>query len=167
MAFKRADWRNCDEVLEFLFEASRWLEAQGIRQWPGQNYQDPAYKRIFNRARDHQYVATIGGKILGTVTIERDARPWDIELWGEESWRKPVRYLHSLATHRRQVHKEIGRWVIERAVDLAKEERVKKLRLDILADNQRLREYFEVSQFKHVRNVEAQGWNMALYERKV
>lgn len=148
---------DLDEVQDILSEASRWLKARGIDQWP-----DP-----FPRARVQEsftrgelYVARDGDTIAATFVLQ-----WDDELFWDEQ--PPVAgYIHAVAVRRERAgigHRLIG-WV-EQAV---RESGRSFLRLDCMRDNLKIRSYYETLGFEHRGDRLVGGhFEASLYERRV
>src|SRR6267378_85095 len=159
----RALQGDLDRVLEILEEASRWLSAKGFEtQWlPG-----PAFRQTIrdNIDRGEVYVVknakgTVG--TVGTITLQ-----WkDKKFWGDLP--PDAGYIHKLAVTRSHAGQHLGLRLPDWAQAKARAEGKTYLRLDCLASNKTIREYYEKAGFVHVRDILAPGWKASLYEKKL
>jgi GNAT superfamily N-acetyltransferase len=156
----RAQLGDLDRVLEILEEASRWLASKGLEtQWRS----SPAFRQTIkdNIERGEVYVAKDPKKTLGTITLQ-----WsDRKFWGELS--QDVGYIHKLAITRSHAGQHLGLRMLQWAEGKARAEGKRCLRLDCLAGNRIIREYYERAGFVHMRDTEAPGWRASLYEKKL
>jgi GNAT superfamily N-acetyltransferase len=156
----RAQQGDLDRVLELLEEASRWLSSKGLEtQWlPG-----PAFRQTIkdNIDRGEVYVVKDVKKTIGTITLQ-----WsDKKFWGDLP--PDAGYIHKLAITRFRAGERLGLRLIHWAEDKARSEGKRYLRLDCLASNKTIREYYEKAGFTHIRDTEAPGWKASLYEKKL
>ncbi len=156
----RALQGDLDRVLEILEEASRWLSAKGFEtQWlPG-----PAFRQTIrdNIDRGEVYVVKDVKGTVGTITLQ-----WsDKKFWGDVP--PAAGYIHKLAITRSHAGQRLGLRLLDWAEAKARAEGKSYLRLDCLANNKTIREYYEKAGFVHVRDTLAPGWKASLYEKKL
>ncbi|HEV2121022.1 MAG TPA: GNAT family N-acetyltransferase [Candidatus Bathyarchaeia archaeon] len=114
-----------------------------------------------NIERGEVYVAKDVKKTVGTITLQ-----WsDQKFWGEQPL--DAVYIHKLAIRRSHAGRRLGLRMIQWAESKARTEGKRYLRLDCLAGNKTIREYYEKEGFIHVRDNDAPGWNASLYEKKL
>jgi len=156
----RAQQGDLDRVLEILQEASRWLSSKGLEtQW----LLNPAFRQTIrdNIDRGEVYVVKDVKEIVGTITLQ-----WsDKKFWGDLP--QDAGYIHKLAIKRAHARKHLGLRVLNWAEAKTRAEGKSYLRLDCLASNKTIREYYERAGFIHVRDTSAPGWKASLYEKKL
>jgi len=147
-------------VMEILDEAARWLIERGIRQWESPPPPDcwETFREEIAGGRVYLVTREASDEVVGTFRLAWSGAP----LWKDEP---EAGYLYSLALRSRYIGEGVGAAVIEWAagefVKLGKE----RFRLDCIAANERLREWYEGLGFEY-RGVAADGpYVLALYER--
>jgi len=149
---------DLDRVLEILEEASRWLISKGLEtQW----LPSPAFRQTIRDNIDHGevYVAKDVKETIGTITLQ-----WsDKKFWGDVP--PDAGYIHKLAIKRAHAGQRLGLRLLSWAEVKAREDGKSYLRLDCLASNKVIREYYEKAGFVHVRDTLAPGWKASLYEK--
>lgn len=156
----RAQQGDLDSVLEILDEASRWLSSKGLEsQWRP----NPAFRQTIkdNIVRGEVYVVKGGEGIVGTITLQ-----WsDRKFWGD----LPLEagYIHKLAIKHAYSGQHLGLRMLQWAETKTRAEGKRYLRLDCLASNKTIREYYEKIGFVHVRDTLEPGWKASLYEKKL
>jgi ribosomal protein S18 acetylase RimI-like enzyme len=152
----RATADDVDEGLDVLAEAAAWLRERGIEQWPRRFPRGQIQESV---ARGETYVARYGDVTAGTLALQWD----DAFFWGE---RPPdAGYVHRVAVRRAFAGAGLGARLIEWADREAAACGRRYLRLDCMAENQRLRKYYERLGFEHRSDVERGAWRASLYER--
>jgi GNAT superfamily N-acetyltransferase len=156
----RAQRADLDRVLEILEEASRWLISKGLEtQWhPGPTFRQSILENI---DRGEVYVVKDLKETVGTITLQ-----WsDKKFWGD----LPLNagYVHKVAIKRSFSGQSLGLRMLQWAETKARAEGKRYLRLDCLASNKTIREYYEKAGFVHVRDTLAPGWEASLYEKKL
>ncbi len=151
---------DLDSVLEILEEASRWLSSKGLEtQWR----LSPAFRQTIKdniESGDVYVVKDVEGTV-GTITLQWN----DKKFWGDLP--SDAGYVHKLAIKRSYGGKRLGLRLLQWAEAKARAEGKKYLRLDCLASNKTIREYYEKAGFIHVRDTLAPGWKASLYEKKL
>jgi ribosomal protein S18 acetylase RimI-like enzyme len=154
----RAQQGDLDRVLEILEEASRWLSSKGLEtQW----LPSPALRQTIKNNIEHGdvYVVKDVEGTVGTITLQ-----WgDKKFWGDLP--PDSGYVHKLAIKRSHGGKRLGLRMLQWAEAKARVEGKRYLRLDCLASNKTIREYYEKAGFVHVRDTLAPGWKASLYEK--
>lgn len=156
----RAQQADLDRVLEILAEASRWLSSKGLEtQWlPGAAFRQTIKDNI---ERGDVYVVKDFKKTVGTITLQ-----WsDKKFWGDVP--PDAGYIHKLAITRSHAGQRLGLRMLKWAEAKARAESKRYLRLDCLARNKTIRDYYERAGFVHVRDTLAPGWKASLYEKKL
>ena len=156
----RAQPEDLDRVLEILEEASRWLSAKGLEtQWRS----GPAFRQTIrdNIDRGEVYVVKDMKGTVGTITLQWN----DKKFWGDLP--PDAGYVHKLAIARSHAGQRLGLRLLDWAEAKARAEGKIYLRLDCLASNKTIREYYEGAGFVHVTDTMAPGWKASLYQKKL
>lgn len=154
----RAD--ELDTILTVLDEAAEWLVTKSIAgPWiPGSFSRQTFANQI---ARGEVYVAKLGEETVGTITLQ-----WSDELF----WPKApsdAGYVHKLALRPAYLRRGFGLQMLEWAERVSKAAGKNFLRLDCLAENGKIRSYYENLGFIHQGDVEIEGWKASLYQKKL
>ncbi len=112
-------------------------------------------------ARGEVYLAKLGGEAVGTIILQ-----WkDRIFWKEVS--PDAGYVHKFAIRRAYAGRHLGLKMLEWAARRASVAGKKFLRLDCMADNQRIRIYYEKAGFTHRGDIQHSKWKASLYEKKL
>ncbi|TWF78749.1 acetyltransferase (GNAT) family protein [Pseudonocardia hierapolitana] len=142
---RRAGTGEIADVLAVLDEVAGWLDARGVRQWP------PRFERVRVEPAvlaGETWLAVDDEHVLATVTLDRADR-----LWADHP--ASATYVHRLAV--RRVAAGLGGRILGWAARRAAAEGCHYLRLDCVASNRRLRDYYEAAGFRHRGDVEVTG----------
>ena len=149
-----------DTVLGILGEAAEWLASRGIPdQWkPGSFSRESFLDQIRRR---EVYLAGLGEEVVGTITLQ-----WTDETFWKEA-APDAGYVHKLAVKRAFAGRGLGLRMLEWAARQASTAGKKYLRLDCVADNKRICEYYERAGFMPRGNMQHSLWKLRLYEKKL
>ncbi len=156
----QAHQADLDRVIEILEEASRWLTSKGLEtRWlPG-----PVFRQTIKDSIDRGEVYLVKDlkDTVGTITLQ-----WsDKKFWGDVP--PDAGYIHKLAIRRSYAGQDLGLRMLRWAETKTRAENRRYLRLDCLASNRTIRDYYEKAGFVHVRDTLAPGWKASLYEKKL
>ncbi len=155
-----AQEKDLDTVLGILDEAAEWLASKGIPGW----WRAGSFSReaFLDQIRlGEVYIARLGREAVGTITLQ-----WtDRVFWKEAP--PDAGYAHKLAVRRAYAGRGLGLAMLEWAGRRASVARKKFLRLDCMADNQRIRVYYEKAGFTHRGDIQHSRWKASLYEKKL
>ena len=155
----RAAESDADTVQSILEEAARWLTYRGIGGWTPGSF---PRRRILERiGRGEMYLAGLAGQTFGTLALQ-----WsDEEVWGDTPG--DAGYVHGLAVRRDFAGRGLGRELLRWAEDRVALSGRSYLRLDCLAENQGLNEYYGRAGFRCRGRARVWGMELNLYERRV
>ena len=156
----KAQQGDLDKVLEILDEASRWLSSKGLEtQWLA----SPTFRQTIkdNIDRGEVYVVKDVKETVGTITLQWNDR----KFWGDLP--PDAGYIHKLAIVRSRAGQHLGLRLLHWAEDKTRAEGKRYLRLDCIASNKIILEYYEKAGFTHIRDTEMPGWKASLYEKKL
>jgi ribosomal protein S18 acetylase RimI-like enzyme len=150
---------DLDAVLSILEDAARWMVSRGIEGWTPGSF---SRRRIADLVdRGEMYLAVLAGEPVGTFALQ-----WsDEETWGDVP--DDAGYVHGLAVRREFAGMGVGRELLgwlENRVSLAGRE---YLRLDCVADNEALNEYYRRADFDHGGRAVVRGLEINLYQKRV
>src|SRR5215211_7670926 len=150
---------DLDTVSSILEEAAQWLVSRDIDQWQPGSF---SHQRIADRIeRGEMYLAELGGQPVGTLALQ-----WsDEEVWGSVT--KDAGYVHGIAIRRDFAGKGLGRELLRWAENRAASSGKKYLRLDCIAGNRGLNEYYERAGFNRRGRARVWGLEVNLYEKWV
>jgi len=159
LTLERASPANVDLLLAIHEDAARWLWSRGIRQWEPGKY--PREVMAGWAERGEAYIARLGGELVGMVILQES----DDFMWPGAS--PDALYVHGLRVLRAFAGQGLGRAILRWAEREAVARGKAYLRLDVMADNPRIRAYYESAGFEHVRDVHDKPWPGSLYEKQI
>ena len=155
---------DAETINRLFYEAAAWLHSRGIHQWdavwpPAESHQAATRERI---ARGWSYLARRGAQVAGTLTLQ----PADPKLWGEDV--DAALYVHGLAISRAYAGQGVGRAMLGWAEQQAIARGRRWLRLDCMATNADLRDYYRRAGFTFMREIgDGMRRKAALFEKPI
>ncbi|WP_258171170.1 GNAT family N-acetyltransferase [Paenibacillus sp. R14(2021)] len=145
---KRVSTEETQAVLELWQGSARWLQAKGIRQWHPDDFSLDRVLEVMHAGHE-LFLARLQGEPVGALYIcGSDPQLWE-ELNDEESG-----YIHRFAVSRGHSGLGIGDQMLAWAEAYIRSQGRKRVRLDCMADNPRLNQYYLDAGFRHVRIVD-------------
>ena len=151
---------DVDLVIEILNEPAEWLQSKGFStRWSkAQLVRD---KFLMQIRQNEVFLAKLGEETVGTVTLQ-----WsDNVFWDGAS--QDAGYAHKFTVRRSYAGRRIGESMLHWAASQASKAGKKYLRLDCLADNNKVRVYYERAGFDHKGDTHPLGWRASLYEKRL
>ncbi|NJM40442.1 MAG: GNAT family N-acetyltransferase [Anaerolineae bacterium] len=147
-------------VLALLDDVAKWMLAKGVQQWespPPQWVRDLIAEEI---PKGNVFLAWLDGAVVGTVRLDwqKDA------MWPTE---REAGYVYTLAVHPSQHGKRIGEAMLSWAAQRIRERGKRWMRLDCIASNQALRDYYSGQGFAFLGVVLDVGFEWALFEKEI
>ena len=149
---------DIDIVLTILDEAAAWIIDQKLPHvWvPGGFSRETYLEQI---SRGEVYIGLVDGRPVGTFVLQ-----WsDVFWWGEQP--ADSGYVHKLAIKPAYAGQGVGRQMLAWAEGRAKSTGRKLLRLNCMAEDRKIREYYENAGFVRVRDVMGPRALATLYEK--
>jgi GNAT superfamily N-acetyltransferase len=148
-------------ILQILKEGAEALQAKGIDQWQGWHAPDEERLAWVQQGLEEGefHFLEVEGQIIGMYRYLQH----DELYWGPQ--KVAARYVHSLAVRAGWAGKGIGRQLMERLFVQAKKEGAAVFRLDCVATNTHLRQYYESLGFMPVGETALRGQRFTLFER--
>ena len=155
---RRALAEDAAAVVALMDEAATWLAGTGTTTWrPGQV--DEA--RVLGWMRTGRvYVAEVGTQVVGTVRVSWD----DVPIWGA---RPPeAGYVHSLVVARSAAGQSEGHRLLQHAEVVVGRSGRPLVRLDHVAGNPRLEQYYTDAGYAVVGTQDVDGGDRVLLREK-
>ncbi|MDQ0112369.1 GNAT family N-acetyltransferase [Paenibacillus harenae] len=160
VVIKKAVPEDAAIILDLWQTSARWLLANGIKQWRPEHFH---LEKVFKFMNDgsNMYLAEMNGVAVGTYVIT-----WaDPNIW-QELDSKDAGYIHKFAVNRDYKGAGIGSYLIRCAEEQIRQSGRSLVRLDCMAANPRLNQYYLDLGFSYVRSIDGEGWSANLYEKK-
>lgn len=152
LVVRQAKAEDYDSIWSILVETAEWLKEKGSVQWSGLLDGEDVHNTPEAIERGEVYLAEIDNQPAGMFVLWEEQSHWDKELWGEEHTRKYY-YLHRITSGRSFHGQGVGQQLMEAAKKVAKEKGKEKIRLDCIADNQHLNDFYSSNKFKYYDTV--------------
>jgi ribosomal protein S18 acetylase RimI-like enzyme len=159
LKIRMATIEDAPTVLDLWQGAARWLQSKNINQWRPENFSlDKVHKYI---AGSDVYLAEMSREIVGTYLIT-----WNDPFIWKELDNGLSGYIHKFSVSRKQKGMGIGLRLLRSAEEQIRNNGKEYIRLDCMADNERLNRYYRDAGFKYIRRIDGEGWSANLYEKK-
>jgi ribosomal protein S18 acetylase RimI-like enzyme len=159
LVLRQARPADLDTVVSMLEEAARWMVRRGIEGWTPDGFSRDRIAVLIERGEI--YLAVLAGRPTGTFALQ-----WsDRETWGDVP--DDAGYIHGLAIRREFAGTGLGREMLVRAEQMVSRSEREYLRLDCVADNEALNEYYRRAGFAYRGRAVVRGLAVALYEKRV
>lgn len=147
---KQATETNTSEVKALLYETAKWFENQGSIQWNALLDGHDTHRTEEAIKRGNVFICMNEKDLAGMVMLLENPSEWDKNLWDlNDDEPNDAVYLHRLAINRKYANLKLGhailRWCRQHILFLER----KKLRLDCLANNPFLNEFYEKANFTY------------------
>jgi GNAT superfamily N-acetyltransferase len=139
------DSRN---IIKMLKQIALWLKKNEINQWSF--LLDGGEDEEIEQAISNQetFIVSKDNEMVATFTLLTKQSEWDRHIWGGDDLSSHSLYLHRLAITPTYMKKGMGRsilnWIINKSSDQ------EYLKLDCVADNIKLNEFYKVNKFQLV-----------------
>jgi len=145
---RKAFMDDIDSIMKLLKGIARWMKENEIHQWQFL-LQGGDDEEIIQAVKNQDtYLILNGNEVVATFTLSDEQSEWDKELWGENVEGDSL-YLHRLAVNRSYMNKGIGKdilsWIQENGSFNGKD-----LKLDCVASNQKLNQFYRENGFAYV-----------------
>jgi len=159
LVIRKASVMDASAILILWQDAAKWLQAKGIDQWNPEGFTLERVIKYMNNGSDI-YLAQLIDEYVGTFTIT-----WkDPFIWGELD-NSESGYIHKLAVDRKFKGLGIGHKLLRLAEDEIRKKGKKFIRLDCMADNIKLNQYYRDYGYQYIDRTDGEGWSANLYEK--
>lgn len=159
ITIERATVDDAETLLAIHEDVARWLWDQGIRQWEPGRFPRAALDEWI--ARGEAYLTRVDGEPAGMIVLQEA----DEFMWPGAP--PDALYVHGVRVLRAFAGQEVGRAMLRWAEQEALARGKMYLRLDVMANNRRIRAYYESAGFIHLRDPHDKPWPASLYEKRV
>lgn len=160
---EKANDPDSSAVFQILQGAAAWLEEKGISQWEHLHNEVEVNEIIEDIQAGITYkVMDNHGDIVAVFNFSEEQNEWDIAMWGKR--KDNAYYIHRLAVHKDHHSKRIGRkilqWIDENIL-------VNNgfVRLDCIADNLVLNDFYQHAGYRFAGHVGEDGDKFSTYEK--
>lgn len=159
ITFRQVTRDDADVIREIYNEIGAWLhEVKGITtQW---ERVPPEYLIQALANSTDTYLAEMAGHVVGTVRVTESPSV------GLDNWGPDAAYIYSLSVRPRFRRQAVGRQILDWVEAQARERGKTYLRLDCMADNARLIQYYVDAGFEFLGR-HPQQHDYALFEKKI
>lgn len=161
MKLKQVSLIEFESIFDILHENALWLASRDIFQWPLDWLEGKRDEIQSSVEQGLFYSVAIGADIAAVVEIT----PIADELWKNDE--SAALYVHKLAIRRKYSGQSVGRKIIALIEEKAIQQGINYLRLDCVAHNLKLREYYESCLFQFKGEVNLGEINLALFEYEI
>lgn len=156
LLIRKATKKDIDDCMKIIKEKSKWLKDKGINQWTSFFNRDSSYF-MEKVQKEILYVVIIENNICATFVLQENDKYWEDD--------KKAFYIHHLAV--KSGYKGLGRYIIEQIKLIAKNAKKEYIRLDNVADNKKLNEYYDSLGFVIKKQINDDMYNCVLREVSV
>ena len=151
---------DVDTVLDILDEAAAWIINQKLPYvWKPGGFSRQTFLEQISRAEVH--IGLVDETPAGTITLQWE----DIVFWGEQ--RPTAGYVHKLAVRPAYARQKIGVEMLKWAESTARKVGKMFLRLNCLAEDSKIRDYYERAGFLYKGDVAGPRARASLYEKSL
>lgn len=147
-------------ILNLWQESARWLNSKEIYQWRPEYFNSEQVIEFMNDGSE-VYLAEMNNQVVGTYTLT-----WSDPLIWKELDNPDSGYIHRFAVNRDFKGQNIGLLLLKSAEENIRHKGKTLIRLDCMADNLRLNQYYKDYGFQYIRRVELGSWSASLYEKQ-
>jgi len=152
---------DAPEIHAMWAEAMQWMKSKQINQWLDEQVTLEAVEYCFGLSE--MFLIKDGSNTaVGTFFIV-DSDP---HLWGDEGDGRSG-YLHRLVVKREYTGHRLGFKLLELAEAYLKNCGKTLFRLDCMADNPKLNDFYRAAGFEFIKRVDGDGWSANLYEKPI
>jgi len=149
---------NFEKIYDILYENAQWLTSKNIVQWPLDWLESKRHEIKQSVELGLYYVVVDADKLVAAVEIKSAPE----HIWNND--RSPALYIHKLAISRSYCGQQLGQKILKDIETMAIKKGINLLRLDCVAHNNKLRQYYESCKFTFKSVVDAGEVDLALYE---
>ena len=152
-----------DDIEEFhkiIISRCKWFEEKNINQWKVTSYPIRYNINYFKEQMNNLYIIKNNNEVLGGFLLKDN----DEKYWSDSNNVKAY-YIHHLAT--KIGIKGLGKLLISFAINKSKQDKKDYLRLDCVALNKKLNEYYRQLGFVYSGKIQIKNWCENLWQIKL
>ncbi|WP_042220446.1 GNAT family N-acetyltransferase [Oceanobacillus manasiensis] len=159
---KQATASDAKAVTDLLKGVASRLQKKGSNQWEFLLDGGEDAEIVSSINRGVTYIVKDDDDLVATFNLSSKQNDWDVQLWGQR--KDQAYYIHRLAVDNHYTGRDIGRdllfWLEESIVGAEA-----TLRLDCIANNSALNNFYRQVGFTYIGNALADGDSFSLYEK--
>ncbi|MFD1361205.1 GNAT family N-acetyltransferase [Lentibacillus salinarum] len=159
---RRATASDVDTVIRILRDAAGWLRDRGIYQWDFYLTDEAASEVRQAIKAGTTYLVTDNHQPVATFNLSHQQSELDASVWGNRD--DNALYLHRLAVDKNYRHQQIGKKLLEWIQENSQTDS-HVLRLDCVADNPELNQFYVKAGFTFSGYAEAMKIQFSRYEK--
>ena len=148
-----AQLEDVDLVKSLLYDTAKWLSEKGSTQWAGLLKGEDVHNIEGAIKRKEVFLVYKSDKLIGTFALWSRQTEWDRDFWGVDE-AEDILYLHRLALTKDEHGNNSGSLLLDKAKEVAVSKNKKGLRLDCIASNKFLNQYYKNNGFELVGAVD-------------
>lgn len=160
---RQANDQDTNRVLRLLTDTAKWFKTKGSTQWRDLLKGIDTHHTKEAISRGDVFICMSGKELAGMVMLLQSPSKWDQNLW-QLTDKEPNDsiYLHRLAINRQYANQQLGRKIVKWCQQHIQFEGKKKLRLDCIAHNDYLNQFYQKADFTYMG--EKGGYSLYEYE---
>ena len=147
LKIETAQQKDYELVLSILTETAEWLAAKGSSQWSDLLSGKDVHNTQRAIERNEVYLVKQDQQVMGMFVLWDEQSAWDKTLWGIDESHHTY-YLHRITLTKNAHGKNLGKSLMEAALEISRIDQKEKVRLDCMADNLYLNTFYKKSGFK-------------------
>lgn len=147
-----ATLKDSRKIKDILFKTATWLNEKGSKQWSGLLKGEDVHNIEEAINREEVYLVYVEDKLIGTFALWDKQTGWDKDLWNENESRDYL-YLHRIALSEDSHGKNLGKELLNSAKQIARDANKKGIRLDCIASNRHLNNYYQSNGFTYFKTI--------------
>src|SRR5690554_178595 len=144
-----AELKDLDRVKRLLYDTALWLSEKGSTQWSGLLKGEDVHNIEGAIERKEVFLVYKSDKLIGTFALWSKQTEWDKDFWGVDESTDDF-YLHRLALSSDEHGNNAGNLLLSKAKEVAAEKNKNGLRLDCIASNKYLNQFYKNNGFELV-----------------
>ncbi|MBC6309213.1 GNAT family N-acetyltransferase [Listeria sp. FSL L7-1582] len=149
---------------QLMIDTASWLKNSGSSQW-SDILEGKDVHGLKNRIRDGEVFLVRETKSKGIAAafiLRKTASEWDERLWRDHGYQTPARYLHRLMIARAFAGQNLSQALLDWAAIESAQNNYQYLRLDCIADNQKLNTLYQNAGFTQMAIIDG----FCIYEKR-
>jgi ribosomal protein S18 acetylase RimI-like enzyme len=153
-----ADETNTLQAL--YIEAAGWMASKGIDQWRATDFPAGFMNKLMKETE--VYAVNREGVLIGCLSIQ-----WADPFFWKELDSIEAGYVHKLVVKREYSGLGIGHELLDWSANYLKSHNKRWIRLDCMADNAGLNNFYINAGFQFRRRLDGKTWSANLYEKEI
>lgn len=154
----RASEDDLTIILKLWLEAAEWLSAKGIYQWKPNSFTLESVQEHYQKTE--LFLAKLNDTVVGSFSIQ-----WSDDFIWKELNNHDSGYIHRLVVSREHKGMSLGKKLLMCAEEYIKISGKKTSRIDCMADNERLNNFYKNAGYNYICRIDRKYWSASLFEK--